>query len=165
MLGHSIRPGAEAAPLYLRGGGGLLTKGAGSPSCASVAVSGSFDAGMGEGAGGGGGLGMPCQVCRGRQGVRGGRKNMDQGRHLRKGGGLFKSRHPIPPPPNAPKVLEPGVLQFEILGETVGAKGARILFFWLLEGGNFSLYVYTQNTQNFVENSKMGEKHRKIFDP
>ena len=29
----------------------------------------------------------------------------------------------------------------------------------------FTLCVYTQNTQNFVENSKMGEKHTKKFDP
>ena len=29
----------------------------------------------------------------------------------------------------------------------------------------FTLRVYTHNTQNFVENSKMGEKHTQKFDP
>ena len=65
-----------------------------------------------------------------------------------------------------PKVFEPVFLQFEILGERVGAKGAENFFFALPEGVFFfTRCVYTQNTQNFVENSKMFEKHRKIFDP
>ena len=48
--------------------------------------------------------------------------NHDQiyGLETPKGGGLFEFRHP----PLHPKVLEPGLVQFEILGETVGAKGA-----------------------------------------
>ena len=33
------------------------------------------------------------------------------------------------PPPQPPKVFEPVFLQFEILGERVGAKGAQIFFF------------------------------------
>ena len=36
---------------------------------------------------------------------------------------------PAPPPPSdPPKVFEPVFLQFEILGERVGAKGAEIFF-------------------------------------
>ena len=74
---------------------------------------------------------------------------------------------PLPPPPDPPpKVFEPVFLQFEILGERVGAKGAET-FFPLLRGCFFfpTLCVYTQNTQNLVENSTMFEKHRKFFDP
>ena len=40
-----------------------------------------------------------------------------------------------------------------------------MLFFALLRGAGLTLCVSTQNTQNFVENSQMGEKPRKIFDP
>ena len=36
-----------------------------------------------------------------------------------------------PTPPDPPKVFEPIFLQFEILGEGVGAKGAEIFFFAL----------------------------------
>jgi hypothetical protein len=49
--------------------------------------------------------------------------------------------------------FEPIFLQLEILGESGGAKGAENYFFTLTR------CVYTQTTQNFVENSKMGEKH------
>ena len=72
-----------------------------------------------------------------------------------------------PPPPDPPKIFEPVFLQFEILGERVGAEGAEFFFFALPEGVFlfFTLRVYTQNTQNFVEDSKMFEKHRKFFTP
>ena len=39
-----------------------------------------------------------------------------------------------PPPPEAAKVFEPVFLQFEILGERIGAKGAENFFFALPEG-------------------------------
>ena len=43
---------------------------------------------------------------------------------------------------------------------------AQKKFFCPPEGAFFfTLWVYTPNTQNFVENSKMGEKHRNNVDP
>ena len=45
-----------------------------------------------------------------------------------KGGGLFKSRTPTIPPSRPPKVFEPVFLQFEILGESAGAKRAKFFF-------------------------------------
>ena len=60
--------------------------------------------------------------------------------------------HPPFQTPQSSKVFEPIFLQFEILGESVGAE----IF--------CNPCVYTPSTQNFVENSKMGEKRRKIFD-
>ena len=66
------------------------------------------------------------------------------------------------PPPNPPKVFKPVFLQFEILEERLGVEN---LFFPFLRGFFFTLCVYTQNTRNFVENSKMFEKDRNIFDP
>ena len=81
-----------------------------------------------------------------------------------KGVGLFEFQ--TPPLPDPPKVFDPVYLQFEIVGERAGAKGAEFFFFCTSEGVFFfTLCVYTQNTQNFVENSKMFEKHRKVFDP
>ena len=81
---------------------------------------------------------------------------------LSRGAACSNSRPPLPRPP---KVFEPVFLQIEILGESVGAKGAEI-FFGLLTGYFFfTLRVYAQNTQNLVENSQMGGKHRKKFDP
>ena len=71
-------------------------------------------------------------------------------------GGLFEFQ--TPPPPDPPKVLEPVFLQFEILGEIFFAPPEGVFFL-------FTLCVYSQNTQNFVENSKMFEEHRKFFDP
>ena len=47
-----------------------------------------------------------------------------------KGGGLFEFQ--TPPPPRPPEVFEPVFLQFEVLGESVGAEGAKI--FLLLRG-------------------------------
>ena len=74
-----------------------------------------------------------------------------------KGGGLFEFQTPPPsppPPPDPPKVLEPVLLQFEILGERVGAE----IFFFLpfLRGYIFFFTpsVFSQNTQNFVENDQ-----------
>ena len=68
-----------------------------------------------------------------------------------KGGGLLESRPP-PPPSRPPKVLERGFLQIDILGEAVGAAGARKFFFSPPEGEIFffTLCAYTQNTQDFV---------------
>ena len=56
-----------------------------------------------------------------------------------KGGGLFEFQtptppHPCPPPPDPPKVFEPVFLQFEILGERVGAEGTEIFFLHFLTG-------------------------------
>ena len=42
-----------------------------------------------------------------------------------KEGGLFEFQTPPPPLQTPPKVFEPVFLQFEILGERVGAKGAE----------------------------------------
>ena len=47
----------------------------------------------------------------------------------RKGGSLFEFSTPPPLPSRPPKVFEPVFLQFQILGESVGAKGTEI-FFW-----------------------------------
>ena len=78
-------------------------------------------------------------------------------------GAACSTSKPPPPPPDPPKVLGPVFLQFEILGERVGAKGAKFFFAFPEGVFFFTLCVYTQNTQNFVENSKMFEKHRKYF--
>ena len=45
----------------------------------------------------------------------------------------------------------------------VGTRGAGDFVLGIWQGGIFclTLCVYTQNTQNFVENSKMDEKHKK----
>ena len=56
---------------------------------------------------------------------------------LSKVGGLFQFRHP--PPSGPPKVLEPGFLQFEILGTTAGAEGAGDFFFFGPLTGKFFL--------------------------
>ena len=51
--------------------------------------------------------------------------------------GRMRAQYPLPHgpvPPDPPKVFEPMFLQFEILGERVGAKGAKIFFFALPEG-------------------------------
>ena len=46
-----------------------------------------------------------------------------------------------PPPPDPPKIFEPVLLQFEILGARVGAKGAEFFFFWpFLRGYLFLSY-------------------------
>ena len=83
-----------------------------------------------------------------------------------KGGGLFEFQTPPPSPDPPPKVFEPVFLQFEILGERVGAKGANSPPPPPLpEGFFFPLCIYTQNTQNFVVNTKMFARHRKFFDP
>ena len=80
-------------------------------------------------------------------------------------GAARSNSRPPPPSPDPPKVFEPVFLHFEILGERVGAKGAEN-FLALPEGVFFfTRCVYTQNAQNFAENSKMFEKHRKFFDP
>ena len=83
-----------------------------------------------------------------------------------KGGGLFEFQNPPPPPPDPPQLFEPVFLQFEILGERVSAEGAENFLWPFLRGYFFffTLCVYTQNTQNFVEKSKTFEKkHRKFF--
>ena len=60
--------------------------------------------------------------------------------HAPRGTACSNSRPP--PPPDPPKVFEPVFLQFEILGERVGAKGAEIFFFLpFLRGVLFSPYV------------------------
>ena len=46
----------------------------------------------------------------------------------------------------------------------VGARGVGDFVLGILQGEfffGFTLCVYTQNSQNFVEHSKMGEKHKK----
>ena len=73
---------------------------------------------------------------------------------------------PPPPPPDPPKVFEPVSLQFEILGERVGTKGAEIFFLPFLRGYIFFFHpmcLYSKCSE--LENSKMFEKHRNFFDP
>ena len=62
-----------------------------------------------------------------------------------KGGGLFVFQTP-PPPPDPSKVFEPVFLQFEILGERVGAKGAEVFSLPFMRGYIFffTLCLYTQ---------------------
>ena len=93
-------------------------------------------------------------------------RNMEGPRALKgtpyRGGRPVQIRDPHPPP-DPPKIFQPVFLQFEILGERVGPKAPKFFLPFLRVFS--TLCVYTQNTQNFVENSKMFEKHRKIFDP
>ena len=69
-------------------------------------------------------------------------------------GARIPDPNPPPPAPDPPKVFKPVFLQFEILGERVGAEGAEDFFLPFLRGYFFffALCVYAQNTQNFVEN-------------
>ena len=74
-------------------------------------------------------------------------------RPQRGGGGV----HP-PPPLRTPKLSHGTVC-------SVGAGAPQILF-QAYGGGEFfcsTPCVYTQNTPNFVANSKMGEKHKKVM--
>ena len=67
----------------------------------------------------------------------------------------------VPPPTHPskpPKVVELVFLQCEILGKSAGAFFFRPLEWVILF---FTLCVYAQNAKNTVENSKMGEKHKK----
>ena len=76
-------------------------------------------------------------------------------------GGLFKST--TPPLCAAPQSFRTHLSPILDLWTNAGAKGAKI---WPPKRVfSFALCVYTQNTQNLVENSKMDEKHKKIFDP
>ena len=71
-------------------------------------------------------------------------------------GGLFQFQTP------PPKIFESVFLQSEIFGR----RRPRIfsfLPFLRRYVSFFTLCVYTQNTQNFVENSKNFEKHRKFL--
>ena len=68
---------------------------------------------------------------------------------------------PLLPPP---KVLEPVFLQFEILGTGSAPKAPKSFLGPSLGGIMFlTLCVHTQNSQNFVENSKMFEKHTRLL--
>ena len=62
------------------------------------------------------------------------------------------------PPLQTPKWLY-GTMGF------VGARAATDFVLGIRQGEFFclTLYVYTQNTENFVENSKMDENHKKGF--
>ena len=81
-----------------------------------------------------------------------------------KWGGRFESS-----PLQTPKRCNTRLLQFETLGKNAGIAGAKEFFFGL--SGRVKNFltpltpgVYTPNTQIFVENSKMGEKHENFFD-
>ena len=80
----------------------------------------------------------------------------------RKGGGLFEFQTP---PPGPPKFSNPSFSNLRIWGKGSAPMAPKFFFSAFPEGVFFSPCVYTQNTQNFVENSKMFEKHRKVFDP
>ena len=67
---------------------------------------------------------------------------------------------PTPTSLQTPRSFRTAVLQFEILEKSAGAEGAKIFWGGLLSA--FFFCVYTQNTRNFVEKSKMGENIKKI---
>ena len=76
-------------------------------------------------------------------------------------------RIPPPPPrtpPDPPKFSNPSFSNLGFWGKGSAPKAPNFFFFALPEGVFvfFTLCVYTQTTQNFVEKSKMFEKH-KIF--
>ena len=79
---------------------------------------------------------------------------------LSKGGGLFEFQTP-------PKFSNPSFSNLRFWGKGLAPKAPKIFFLPFLRGYIFffTLCVHTQNAQNFVENSKMFEKHRKFFDP
>ena len=75
--------------------------------------------------------------------------------------------NPDPPPshqiPQSSRTRLSAILEF--WGKCLSGRHRKISF-CPPEGKNgFTLCVETQNTQNFVENSKMGEKHTKKVDP
>ena len=72
-----------------------------------------------------------------------------------KGGGLFEIQDPPPPPSRPPKFSNPSFSNFRFRGKLLAPKAPNFFF--------FTLCVYTQNTHNFVENSKVGEKRKKYF--
>ena len=81
-----------------------------------------------------------------------------------KGGGLFEFQTP-PPLQNPPKFSNPSFSNLRFWGKESAPKAPNF-FFTLPEGVYFfTLCFYTQNIQNFVDNSKMFEKHRKFLAP
>ena len=76
---------------------------------------------------------------------------------------------PDPPPPSPlqtpPKFSNPSFPNLRFWGKGLAPKAPKIFLFPFLRGFFFTRCVYTQNTQNFVENSKMFEKHRKFLTP
>ena len=75
------------------------------------------------------------------------------------------SPSPSPSPPDPPKFSNPSFTKLRFWGKVLAPKALNF-FFWPPDGVFFfTLRVYTQNTQNLVESSQMGEKHTKKFDP
>ena len=86
--------------------------------------------------------------------------------YLTQGGRPVRIPDPPPPPPDPPKVFEPVFFHLRFWGKGLAPKAPKLFFLPFLRGYFFfTLCVHTQNTQSFVENSKMFEKHRKLFDP
>ena len=85
-----------------------------------------------------------------------------------RGGQPVRIPDPPPPlqtPPHPPKFSNASFSNLRFLGKVLAPKAPKF-FFWPPEGVFFfTLCVYTQNTQTFVEKSKMGEKYIKKFDP
>ena len=80
------------------------------------------------------------------------------------GGGLFESRQPPSPTlPDPPYFLNTAFCNLRFWGKVLALKAPEKLF-WPPEGEFFfTLCVHTQHPQNFVENSKRGEKPLKAF--
>ena len=74
---------------------------------------------------------------------------------------------PPPSPPDHPKFLNLSFSNLRFWGKGLAPKAPNFFFFCPAEGVFFflTLCVYTQNAQNFVESSKMFEKHRKNLTP
>ena len=70
-----------------------------------------------------------------------------------------------PPPPDPPNAFHPRFPILSFLGEGSAPQAPKIYFPFVSAYFFFTLCFYTQNTQNFVENSTMFEKYRRFFDP
>ena len=94
----------------------------------------------------------------------------DQGDGLGRMGSAYQGRQPVriqtpPPPLQAPEIFEPVFLQFEMLRETVGAKGVGNFFGGPLEGEFFLPHVSILKMIRFLSrNQKWVKTTKKHFD-
>ena len=83
------------------------------------------------------------------------KKDQHRPRRHRSRGAAYSNSISSPPALEPPEVFEPVFPQYEISGERGGAKGAEIFFPFFRGYTFFTLYAYSQNTKNFLKNSKM----------
>ena len=78
-----------------------------------------------------------------------------------RGAACLNPTPPPPPAPDPPKFLNPSFSNMRFRGKMLAPKKIGLLKGYFC----FIQCVYTQNIQSLVENSKMGEKHKKKLTP